>query len=250
MSGFFDRIKQAMGGTERTQDPQPADDYAQQTELLQQVRRGAAAVASSRKQIAAQISRSTHEMDSLTVSAHRALESGQDALAREVLARRVALADQLGALETQHDALAREEERLVLTSARVQAKLDAIRSKQQTVWATASASEARQRVDQALAAMSSDLGHAGEAVQSASSRAAASLDALRPPDDLPSVDSASMRVAAELDAMKAELASRAPAEVGQGSYRQPGVVGAKRVQDAQILEPGGPRPMDGEQGDR
>ncbi len=259
MSGLFDRIKQAMGGTDRAHpgsQVEVSDDYAQQTELLRQVRQGAAAVAGSRKQIGAQITRLTREIDSLTVSAHRALEAGREPLAREVLARRLGLSDQVAELEAQHDALGLEEEKLVLTSTRLQAKLDSIRTKQQTVWATASADEARARVDEALAAMSTDLGHAGQAVQAAHDRATASLGSLKAADDLlaappaePTVDADAalgQRVALEVDAIKAELASRGQPETGQGAYQQPGESGPGRVQDARILEPGGPRPAEGE----
>ena len=60
MPGIIDRIARAFGS--QSDDSKPAGDtrseledaYAQQTELLQQVRRGAAGVASSRRQLAAQ----------------------------------------------------------------------------------------------------------------------------------------------------------------------------------------------------
>lgn len=71
-------------------------------------------------------------------------------MAHEALVRKQALLQQLAGLETQHAQLQREEENLILTATRLQAKVDSIRTKQSTVWAQYSAAEASARVTAAL----------------------------------------------------------------------------------------------------
>lgn len=115
------------------------------------------------------------------------------------------LTDELATLDDEHDRLQLAEEQLVLTGTRLQAKLDAIRTKQKTIWATFStATEAQTRVDQALAGLDPDLGHAEHVVREAARLAGAPIHAQQTAD----ADDLSERAerAAELVAMKSELA--------------------------------------------
>lgn len=229
MPGIFDRIRGAFGaGRPEPQPPsnprtQLGDAYAQQTELLQQVRRGAASVAASRRQLATQQEKLAAEIDSLTATAHRLLDQGRDDLASEALARKHGLTQQLRALEAQHSQLQREEENLVLTSTRLQAKVDSIRTKQNTVWAQYSADEAAARVAAALGDI--DLGAAGQSVQRASALLADQALETPPSDDPAGIFD-------ELAAMKAERAARGPAAPGEGSYQQPSPKLGGTVQDS------------------
>ncbi|MPM99922.1 hypothetical protein SDC9_147117 [bioreactor metagenome] len=231
MPGIIDRIARAFGS--QSDDSKPAGDtrseledaYAQQTELLQQVRRGAAGVASSRRQLAAQQADLAAEIDSLTATAHRLLDQGQDSLAHEALVRKQALLQQLAGLETQHAQLQREEENLILTATRLQAKVDSIRTKQSTVWAQYSAAEASARVTAALGGI--DLGAAGAVVQ----RADELLHTTAVPEPL-AADELRAAAADELAAIRAALADRAPAAPGEGSYQQPGGYPSTGVTDS------------------
>ncbi|MEA5120220.1 MAG: PspA/IM30 family protein [Propionibacterium sp.] len=231
MPGIIDRIARAFGS--QSDDSKPAGDtrseledaYAQQTELLQQVRRGAAGVASSRRQLAAQQADLAAEIDSLTATAHRLLDQGQDSLAHEALVRKQALLQQLAGLETQHEQLQREEENLILTATRLQAKVDSIRTKQSTVWAQYSAAEASARVTAALGGI--DLGAAGAVVQ----RADELLHTTAVPEPL-AADELRAAAADELAAIRAALADRAPAAPGEGSYQQPGGYPSTGVTDS------------------
>lgn len=254
MAGMRARISRVFGSGK--DDSRPADDqkapfedhFAEQTELLQQVRRGAASVAASRKLLAQQLTRVAAELDSLTLTARRSLQQGREDLAREALLRRQGLARQLAALECDHGQLQLEEERLVLTSTRLQAKLDTLRARQETDWATYSAVEAQARVDEALQAMSADVGNAGQTVQRAAASARASEASaaatdmlLSVPAPIPADDQAELaaRAEKELAAMKAELASDGPVQAGQGVYSQPGQEeGTSPVQDVWGLEEG------------
>ncbi|WP_341729012.1 PspA/IM30 family protein [Brooklawnia sp.] len=221
MAGIIDRIARAFGS--QNGDPKPANDtrgeledaYTQQIELLQQVRRGASSVASSRRRLAAQLVDLAAEIDSLTGTAHRLIDQGQDRLAQEALVRKQTLLQQLAGAEAQHRLLQREEENLILTATRLQAKVDSIRAKQHTVWAQDSAAEASAKVTAALGGI--DLGQAGAVVQ----RADALLQAPVEPES-PAADELNAAAADELTAIRAELVGRAPAAPGQGSYVQPG----------------------------
>ena len=232
MAGIFRRITRALGSNGEPEQPADPirDAYGEQIELLQQVRRGAAEVAANRKRLAQHMTQLAAEVDSLTVSARRLLEQGRDDLAREALLRKQSLSAQLTALEAEHDQLRLTEERLVLTSTRLQAKIDAIRTKRDTVWASYSAAEAQARVAAAFAALDGDLGRAGQVVQ----QAAQQSDAVAAPQQVASElrqGDFDEQAASELAAMKAEIASRAPIEAEHGSYRQPGEPAEPDVQD-------------------
>ena len=221
MAGILGRITRVFGSSD---DPQPTDplqnSYGQQTQLLQEVRRGAAEVATSRKRLAQQMAQLASEIDSLTMTARRALEQGRDDLAREALLRKQSLTDELATLDDEHDRLQLTEEQLVLTSTRLQAKLDAIRTKQKTIWATFSATEAQTRVDQALAGLDPDLGHAEDVVREAARHGGAPIHAQQTAD-ADDLSERAERAAEELVAMKSELAGREPVDATHGSYRQP-----------------------------
>lgn len=233
MAGIFRRITRALGSNDEPEQPVDPirDAYGEQIELLQQVRRGAAEVAANRKRLAQHMTQLAAEVDSLTVSARRLLEQGRDDLAREALARKQSLSAQLSALEAEHDQLRLTEERLVLTSTRLQAKIDAIRTKRETVWASYSAAEAQARVAAAVAALDGDIGRAGQVVQQAAQQTEAVAAPPQVASELRQADFAEL-AAGELAAMKAELANRAPVEAGHGSYRQPGEPAEPDVQDA------------------
>lgn len=252
MAGLLDRISRVFGtGKDNSQPPADPrtlfeDYFAEQTELLQKVRRGAAGVASSRKLLAQQLTKLAAEMDSLTLAARRSLDQGRDDLAREALLRKQQLARQLAELEAEHAQLQLEEERLVLISTRLQAKLDTIRARHASQWATYSAAEARLRVEEALDGISADVGNADEAVQLAAVRTRASQASLAASDALLGPGQAApeaktevdeTQAGAELAALKAELAARGPVAADHGAYLQPGQRGPSQVQDSWDVEP-------------
>lgn len=174
MAGIFQRMSlifrsKADQALDRAEDPRQTLDYSyqKQLELLQKVRRGVADVATSRKRIELQANQIQGEMDKLTLSAQRALEANREDLAREALTRKSALASQLTDLQTQHAQLQGEEEKLVRASTRLQAKVDAFRTKKETIKATYSAAEAQTRINEAFSGISEEMGDVGMAIQRA-----------------------------------------------------------------------------------
>ncbi|SER47763.1 phage shock protein A [Propionibacterium cyclohexanicum] len=174
MAGIFERLSlifksKANKTLDKYEDPRETLDYSyqKQVELLQKVRRGVADVATSRKRVELQANQLTQEMDKLTVAAQRSLGAGREDLAREALTRKSGLQGQLDDLKTQHDALAEEEEKLVRASTRLQAKVEAFRTKKETIKAQYSAAEAQTRVNDAFSGLSEEMGDVGRAIERA-----------------------------------------------------------------------------------
>ncbi len=177
MAGLFNRMKLIFGSKadkalDKLEDPRETLDYSyqRQLELLQKVRRGVADVATSRKRVELQANQLNAEVDKMSVAAKRALEQGREDLAREALTRKSALQQQLADLQAQHAQLAGEEEKLVRASQRLQAKVDAFRTKKETIKATYSAAEAQTRVNEAFSGLGEEMGDVGLAIQRAEDR--------------------------------------------------------------------------------
>lgn len=174
MAGIFNRFStifraKADKALDKMEDPRETLDYSyqRQLELLQKVRRGVADVATSRKRVELQATQLNGEVDKLNLQAQRALEQGREDLAREALTRKSGLQQQLSDLQAQHAQLQGEEEKLVRASTRLQAKVDAFRTRKETIKATYSAAEAQTRINEAFTGISEEMGDVGLAVQRA-----------------------------------------------------------------------------------
>ncbi len=174
MAGIFERIAlmfktKANKALDKYEDPRETLDYSyeRQLDLLRKVRRGVADVATSRKRVELQAQQMNGEMEKLQSAAQRALSSNREDLAREALTRKAGLQQQLADLQTQHAQLQGEEEKLVRASTRLQAKVDAFRTRKETIKATYSAAEAQTRINEAFSGISEEMGDVGMAIQRA-----------------------------------------------------------------------------------
>ena len=179
MSGIFQRISMIFRAKtdkalDKLEDPRQTLDYSyqRQLELLQKVRRGVADVATSRKRVELQANQLNTQADKLTMQAQRALEVGREDLAREALTRRSGIQQQLSDLQVQHAQLQSEEEKLTRASQRLQAKVDAFRTRKETIKATYSAAEAQTRINEAFSGISEEMGDVGLAIQRAEDKTA------------------------------------------------------------------------------
>ncbi len=177
--GLWQRFKlifasKANKALDKAEDPRETLDYSyeKQLELLQKVRRGVADVATSRKRIELQIQNLAQQTDKLTEQAKAALAGGREDLAREALTRKSGLQQQIADLQVQLAQLQDQEEKLVIASQQLQAKVDAFRTKKETIKATYSAAEAQTKINEAFAGISSELGDVGLAVQRAEDKTA------------------------------------------------------------------------------
>ena len=154
---------------DRAEDPRETLDYSyqRQLEMLQKVRRGVADVATSRKRLELQQQQLQQQADKLETQSRAALGAGREDLAREAMTRRSGVQQQLVDLSTQHAALQAEEEKLTLASQRLQAKVDAFRTRKETIKATYTAAEAQTKIGEAFSGISEEMGDVGLAIQRA-----------------------------------------------------------------------------------
>ena len=276
MAGLFERLRiifnaKADKALDKWEDPRETLDYSyqRQLELLQKVRRGVADVATSRKRVELQANELDSEMKKLALSAQRALEVNREDLAREALTRKSGLQGQLDDLMQQHAQLQGEEEKLVRASTRLQAKVDAFRTRKETIKATYSAAEAQTRINEAFTGISEEMGDVGLAIQRAEDKTAqmqaraGAIDellasgALDDPtntykDDITrELDSlaSSSQVENELAALKASLGALPSGSAPAAAPQLP--AGAQAPVDATVTEVetnGGASPAPGSQG--
>ena len=154
---------------DNAEDPRETLDYSyqRQLEMLQKVRRGVADVATSRKRLDLQMQQLQQQSDKLEGQGRQALAAGREDLAREALTRRSGVQQQQSDLSAQHAALQAEEEKLTLASKRLQAKVDAFRTRKETIKATYTAAEAQTKIGEAFSGISEEMGDVGLAVQRA-----------------------------------------------------------------------------------
>ena len=159
---------------DRVEDPRETIDYAygRQLELLQQMRRGIADVATARKRIELQANQLQQSAAKLEGQARQALSQNREDLAREALSRRAALTSELADLQAHHDELRAEETRLVESTRIMDNKIQAFRTRKETVKATYTAAEARARIGEAMSGISKEMGDLGLAMQRAEDKIA------------------------------------------------------------------------------
>src|SRR5881392_2047205 len=279
MSGVMKRMgmifrAKANKALDRAEDPRETLDYSyqKQLELLQKVRRGVADVATSRKRLELQLNQLQGQSSKLEDQGRKALALGREDLAREALSRRAALQQQVTDLETQHQTLQSEEEKLTLASQRLQAKVDAFRTKKETIKATYTAAQAQTRIGEAFSGISEEMGDVGMAIQRAEDKTAqlqaraGALDELMASgalddavggsrDDIQSeldMMSASSDVERELSRLKGEITSGAPKQLeggANGSNQAPQQAQAPQAQAQAASIPASDRPAEPQDGE-
>ncbi|WP_170970295.1 PspA/IM30 family protein [Nocardioides jishulii] len=159
---------------DRAEDPRETLDYSyqRQLELLNKVRRGVADVATSRKRVELQLNQLEQQQAKLSGQAQKAIDMGREDLAREALTRKSGLSAQINDLTAQHAQLQGEEEKLVLAQQRLQAKVEAFRTRKETIKANYSAAEAQTRIGEAMSGIGEEMGDVGMAIQRAEDKTA------------------------------------------------------------------------------
>ena len=216
---------------DKAEDPRETLDYSyqRQLEMLTKVRRGVADVATSRKRVELQVNQLKTQSQKLTDQAQKAISMGREDLAREALTRKSGLTGQISDLEAQHAQLQGEEEKLTLASQRLQAKVDAFRTRKETIKATYTAAEAQTRINEAFSGISEEMGDVGMAVQRAEDKTAqmqaraGAIDELIASGALDDASSISQGddITRELDAMSSQADVEAELAALKGSAPQP-----------------------------
>src|SRR5215472_1334002 len=142
------------------EDPRETLDrsYQHQLERLTQIRRGVADVATSRKRVELQIVSLEQNADKLARQRDEAQRAGREDLADVAAGRARAVVDQLSDLRRQYLGLYREEEKLTAASQRLQGKVEAFRTRKETLKATYTAAEASRSVREAMADLGEEAG--------------------------------------------------------------------------------------------
>ena len=230
---------------DKMEDPRETLDYSyqRQLELLTKVRRGVADVATSRKRVELQMNQLQQQANKLEDQARKALGMGREDLARAALERKASAQSQLNDLQVQYAQLQGEEEKLTVASQRLQSKVDAFRTRKETIKATYTAAEAQTRINEAFSGISEEMGDVGMAIQRAEDKTAqmqaraGAIDELMASgalddavgghrDDIQSeldMMAASSDVERELSRLKGEITASAPKQLeGGGQRHQPG----------------------------
>jgi len=154
---------------ERSEDPRQTLEYSyeRQRELLQQVRRGLVEVATSKARLELQAQKIRDQVPKLDDQARRALAAGREDLARVALQRKQVAQAELTGLEQQSNDVMGEEQKLTLAEQRLQAKIEAFRTRREVVSARYTAAEAQVRINEALSGVSEELADVGLALERA-----------------------------------------------------------------------------------
>jgi phage shock protein A len=245
--GLWQRFKlifssKANAALDKAEDPRQTLDYSyeKQLELLQKVRRGVADVATSRKRLELQMQQLQGQSDKLEAQARAALAAGREDLAREALSRRAGLAVQQNDLKEQYDGLVAQEEKLVAASKQLQAKVEAFRTKKETIKATYSAAEAEAKINDSFAGLSKELGDVNLAVQRAEDKTAQLQARASAVDELLASGALDDPTGTSKDSITLELERLASdSEVDAEMARIKGQLGGTEAPPA-IEQPGGP----------
>jgi len=241
LMGRFTTIVKAKANKalDRAEDPRETLDYSyeKQLELLQKVRRGVADVATSKKRLELQSAKLEQSVEKLDGQARMALQQSREDLARVALERKKGVQLQLQSLDEQRAQLQSEQDKLVLAEQRLTAKVEAFRTRKETIKAQYTAAEAQTKIGEAFSGVSEEMADVGMAMERAETKVetmrarAGAIDELLESgaltdlsDGRDSIDreleqlSTAGAVDAELDRLRAEIgAGEAPAgQIGEG----------------------------------
>ncbi|HEY0373475.1 MAG TPA: PspA/IM30 family protein [Amnibacterium sp.] len=162
------RIK-ANRALDRVDDPRESldDSYDRQVDMLAQLRRGLAEVATARKRIELQGEEIGARYERLGDQAQEAMDQGREDLARVALERRSSLEQEIVTLRGQFEALRQQEEHLTENERRMTARVAAFRTQKETLKASYTASSAQVKANESVAGISADFNGVGRAVDQA-----------------------------------------------------------------------------------
>jgi phage shock protein A len=153
----------------KLEDPRETLDYSyeKQLELLQNVKRGVAAVTTSKKRLELQKAKLMQNIDKLDSQARDAVKKDREDLARLALERKSNLVIQVQSLDQQIADLDTEQAKLVATEKRLSTKVESFRTKKETIKAQYSAAEAQVKVTESVSGISEEMADVGFAINRA-----------------------------------------------------------------------------------
>ena len=170
MKRFFMIVKAKISKLlDQAEDPNETLDYSyeKQLELLQQVRRGVADVATSKKRVELQSEKLEASVAKLDGQARQAIQAGREDLARVALERKKGIQAQLQSLDAQRTQLEGEQQKLINAEQRLTAKVEAFRTQKETIKAQYTAAEAQVKISEAFSGISEEMADVGLSLQRA-----------------------------------------------------------------------------------
>jgi len=171
VSGRFSTVVKAKISKllDRAEDPAETLDYSyqKQLELLQNVKKGLADVATSKKRLQLQSQKLEQQVVKLDGQARQALASGREDLARMALERKQLAQTELQGLDQQVAELEAQQQQLTESEQKLRTKIEAFRSKKEVIKAQYSAAEAQVRISEAATGVGEEMADVGLAMQRA-----------------------------------------------------------------------------------
>jgi phage shock protein A len=163
------KMSKLIGGME---DPRETLDYSyeKQLELLQNVKRGVAEVATSKKRLQLQRAKLLQNSEKLESQAREAVRANREDLARLALERKNALTVQIANLDKEIAGLEVEQEKLVTAEKRLSTKVEVFRTRKETIKAQYSAAEAQVKISESVSGISEEMADIGTSIERAENK--------------------------------------------------------------------------------
>ena len=157
---------------DNAEDPRETLDYSyeKQLELLRNVKRGVVEMVTAKRRLEMQASKVQANLTTLDSQARQALEAGREDLARLALERKQAAVMELQGLDQQIADMEIEQEKLTNAEKRLQAKVQAFRTKKEVIKAQYNAAQAQVRIGSALSGVSEEMGDVSLAIERAENK--------------------------------------------------------------------------------
>ena len=154
---------------DRAEDPRETLDYAydKQMEMLRNVKRGVVEMVTTKRRLELQASKVKESIITLESQAGQAMAAGREDLARLALQRKQASLIELEGLDQQVASMELEQQKLTHAEQRLQAKVEAFRTKKEIIKAQYGAAQAQVRIGSALSGISEEMGDVQLAVERA-----------------------------------------------------------------------------------
>ncbi|HEX2646396.1 MAG TPA: PspA/IM30 family protein [Candidatus Dormibacteraeota bacterium] len=141
--------------------------HQKQRALLRQVDAAHEEVAAAKARLEATADAVRQKLPAMEDQARRELHSGNEAMARLMLQRRMVVLNELQTLEKQLAEVGREEGALVIIQQRLAGQIEAFAARQEVIKARYSAAEAQVRINEAMTGVSQDFADLTSALQHA-----------------------------------------------------------------------------------
>ena len=154
---------------DRAENPNEMLDYSydKQVEMLRNVKRGVVEMVATKRRLQIQAQKVQDNVVKLDVQARKAMEVGREDMARIALERKQTAILELQGLDEQVSGLELEQEKLTKAEQRLQAKVQAFRTKKEIIKAQYSAAQAQVRIGSALSGVSEEMGDVTMAIERA-----------------------------------------------------------------------------------